>query len=214
MGECDGEGAGYAACSYVHPTVADSGSVSLLAHVAGRSANPTAALLSACPLCVCAQDTAFPDAFKVAAAADPAADLCINDLSLIEAHNSPELMRIVREHVWAHGAPIHCIGIQVRERPRAAQGRQSCSVPGSYVQRGLHIEGLLFLCRQKVEDGWLAVRCRSSYPLVCCVAPPTLLLLPLQAHFEHHGVNLTHQQEKLDLLATLGLDLYITGGPA
>lgn len=33
----------------------------------------------------------------------------------------------------------------------------------------------------------------------------------LQAHFEHHGVNLTHQQEKLDLLATLGLDLYITG---
>lgn len=32
-----------------------------------------------------------------------------------------------------------------------------------------------------------------------------------QAHFEHHGVNLTHQQEKLDLLATLGLDLFITG---
>lgn len=63
---------------------------------------------------MCAQDTAFPEAFKVAAAADPAADLCINDLSLIEAHNSPELMRIVREHVWAHGAPIHCIGIQVR----------------------------------------------------------------------------------------------------
>lgn len=59
------------------------------------------------------QDTAFPDAFKLAHAADPTADLCINDLSLIEAHNSPELMRIVKEHVWAHDAPIHCIGIQV-----------------------------------------------------------------------------------------------------
>lgn len=44
------------------------------------------------------------------------------------------------------------------------------------------------------------------------LVPPTLLLLSPQAHFEHHGVNLTHQQEKLDLLATLGLDLYITGG--
>lgn len=32
----------------------------------------------------------------------------------------------------------------------------------------------------------------------------------MQAHFEHYGLNLTHQQEKLDLLATLGLDLYIT----
>lgn len=68
---------------------------------------------------------------------------------------------------------------------------------------------------KKVEGGWVAVRCRSTYPL-CAVwsQTSTLLLLPLQAHFEHHGVNLTHQQEKLDLLATLGLDLYITGAAA
>lgn len=38
--------------------------------------------------------------------------------------------------------------------------------------------------------------------MYCCV--------PCQTHFEHHGVNLTYQQEKLDLLATLGLDLIIT----
>lgn len=65
------------------------------------------------PCSLLPQDTAFPDAFKWAAEADPTAQLCINDLSLIEAHNSPELIRIVKEHVWAHGAPIHCIGIQV-----------------------------------------------------------------------------------------------------
>jgi hypothetical protein len=59
------------------------------------------------------QDTAFPDAFKWAHEADPDAQLCINDLSLIEAHNSEPLIRIIKEHVWAHGAPIHCIGIQV-----------------------------------------------------------------------------------------------------
>lgn len=39
-------------------------------------------------MCGC---TAFADAFKLAAEADPIAQLCINDLSLIEAHNSPEL---------------------------------------------------------------------------------------------------------------------------
>lgn len=32
----------------------------------------------------------------------------------------------------------------------------------------------------------------------------------MQAHFEHFGINITHQQQQLDLLATLGLDLYIT----
>lgn len=60
------------------------------------------------------QDTAFPDAFKWAHEADPDAQLCINDLSLIEAHNSEPLIRIIKEHLWAHGAPIDCIGIQVR----------------------------------------------------------------------------------------------------
>lgn len=64
-------------------------------------------------LVVSNQNTAFPDAFKWAHEADPDAQLCINELSLIEAHYSPELMRIIKEHVWAHGAPIHCIGIQV-----------------------------------------------------------------------------------------------------
>lgn len=47
---------------------------------------------------------------------------------------------------------------------------------------------------------------RHAASLLC-----VLLFCPSQAHFEQHGVNLTHQQEKLDLLATLGLDLYITG---
>lgn len=72
-------------------------------------------VLSFTSLLTCAhmQDTAFPDAFKLAHGADPTAQLCINDLSLIEAHNSPELIRIVKEHIWAHDAPIHCIGIQV-----------------------------------------------------------------------------------------------------
>jgi GH35 family endo-1,4-beta-xylanase len=64
--------------------------------------------------CRTLQDTAFPEAFKLAHKIDPTAKLCINDLSLIEAHNAPKLVRIIKEHVWAHGAPIHCIGIQVR----------------------------------------------------------------------------------------------------
>lgn len=63
-------------------------------------------------LCPHPQDTALPDAFKLAAAADPDAKLCLNDLSLIEAHNSPRLIEIVQKHLRAHGAPIHCIGIQ------------------------------------------------------------------------------------------------------
>lgn len=32
----------------------------------------------------------------------------------------------------------------------------------------------------------------------------------LQAHFEYAGINMTHQQQQLDLLATLGLDMFIT----
>jgi endo-1,4-beta-xylanase len=59
------------------------------------------------------QDTAFPDAFKWAHEADPQAQLCINDFSLIEAQNGPKLMKIIKQRVLAHGAPIHCIGIQV-----------------------------------------------------------------------------------------------------
>jgi GH35 family endo-1,4-beta-xylanase len=70
-------------------------------------------------------DTAFPDIFKLAHEADPTAQLCINDLGLIEAGNAPKLMRIIKEHLWAHDAPIHCIGIQVR---RADRNSQQCSM--------------------------------------------------------------------------------------
>uniref|UniRef100_A0A383WQC4 GH10 domain-containing protein n=1 Tax=Tetradesmus obliquus TaxID=3088 RepID=A0A383WQC4_TETOB len=87
-------------------------------------------------------DTAFPDIFKLAHETDPEAQLCINDLGLIEAGNALKLIRIIKEHLWAHDAPIHCIGIQ--------------------------------------------------------------------AHFEYAGINMTHQQQQLDLLATLGLDMFIT----
>jgi hypothetical protein len=37
-----------------------------------------------------------------------------------------------------------------------------------------------------------------------------LLTFATQAHFEYAGINMTHQQQQLDLLATLGLDMYIT----
>lgn len=59
-------------------------------------------------------DTAFPDAFKLAHEMDPDAQLCLNDFSLIEANNGPKLMKIIQDHLLPHGAPIHCIGIQVR----------------------------------------------------------------------------------------------------
>jgi GH35 family endo-1,4-beta-xylanase len=59
------------------------------------------------------QDTAFPDAFKLAHLIDPSAKLCINEHSVIEAHYAPKLVQIIKDHLWAHGAPIHCIGIQV-----------------------------------------------------------------------------------------------------
>jgi hypothetical protein len=67
----------------------------------------------AAPICFM-QDTAFPDAFKWAHESDPQAQLCINDFSLIEANNGPKLVKIIKQRVWAHNAPIHCIGIQVR----------------------------------------------------------------------------------------------------
>lgn len=34
--------------------------------------------------------------------------------------------------------------------------------------------------------------------------------LALQGHFEHRGLNLTHQQMQLDVLAATGLELIIT----
>jgi GH35 family endo-1,4-beta-xylanase len=68
-------------------------------------------------------DTAFPDIFKLAHEADPTAQLCINDLGLIEAGNAHKLIRIIKEHLWAHDAPIHCIGIQVKN---GARSRQQC----------------------------------------------------------------------------------------
>jgi endo-1,4-beta-xylanase len=40
-------------------------------------------------------------------------------------------------------------------------------------------------------------------------APATVPVF-LQAHFEYAGINMTHQQQQLDLLATLGLDMFIT----
>jgi GH35 family endo-1,4-beta-xylanase len=80
------------------------------------------------------QDTAFPDAFKAAHAADPDARLCLNDLSLIEAHNSPRLMEIINKHVWAHDAPIHCIGIQV-SRVGLAGCRREWHCPAWHLKR-------------------------------------------------------------------------------
>lgn len=87
-------------------------------------------------------DTAFPDAFKWAHEADPDAKLCLNDQGLIEGSNAPNLIMMIKNHLWANGAPIHCIG--------------------------------------------------------------------MQAHFEYYGINITNQRRNLDLLATLGLDLYIS----
>eukprot|EP00775_Hariotina_reticulata_P012184 gene12184-12321_t len=87
-------------------------------------------------------DTAFPDAFKWAAAADPSAKLCLNDFSLIEADAGPKLIKLINDHLIPNGAPIHCIGIQ--------------------------------------------------------------------AHFEEYGINTTKQQQGLDLLASTGLELWIT----
>lgn len=55
--------------------------------------------------------TAFPDAFKWAHAADPAAKLMLNDFGLIESWQTGLMVALV-QGLQKDGAPIHGIGIQ------------------------------------------------------------------------------------------------------
>ena len=55
--------------------------------------------------------TTFPDAFKWAHAADPAAILTINDFGLIEGPSADKMVALVNG-LREDGAPVHAIGIQ------------------------------------------------------------------------------------------------------
>jgi hypothetical protein len=57
--------------------------------------------------------------FGWAAAADPAARLCLNEWGVLEGSNWQGLVELARE-MLALGAPLGCLGVQVRAGPRAA----------------------------------------------------------------------------------------------
>lgn len=66
-------------------------------------------MLRACGLLT---PSALADVFRWAAAADPGAQLCLNEWGVLEGSNWQGLAELA-QGLLAAGAPLHCIGVQV-----------------------------------------------------------------------------------------------------